>query len=496
MSLTLRRLQKMFSASARGIAFGGAGGLYDEELGRLGAFISGNNRWRRADVTATGCLHNQCNCPDCRTIGRDLGGVRNLVDRWVREYGPDIDVDGLIAAEHAKRMPPQPQPQQKPQPQANQNQQGQPQQGPPQQASGQPQAGNGQGSGQSQPTGQQPQTRTQPTGPASDGNAEPPRTQPQSQPTPAPAPPQPSPEQKALEAAKKELREAIDVVAKKELGKKSASRMVRTARRKLKQARKAASYNKDSEGTAVSLSSRMHIAKANGRLQRVPQKLRNRMADLINRLVEQGGAAGENLSPIPVLSATKLVKRLVVRRPLTNAFKEDTIIGRPVVLFLPDVSPSCRKQAQVACDLANAAGYAGVSGSDVLVLPHSNGQVDADEAYIPWFNGHPVTTDLSKISRIFNEVCGGLSEFRVRVVVFLGDHDAVRRYGLIADLRSVTRVLWLHNVATRGSYPEPADRRLLPQWSAGAIGKLSMVAGCVDQPRMLTGFDMALKMKR
>jgi hypothetical protein len=219
------------------------------------------------------------------------------------------------------------------------------------------------------------------------------------------------------------------------------------------------------------------------------------MAELINRLVEQGGTVGETTGPVPVLSAAKLVKRMVVRRPLPNALKEDTIAGRPVVLFLPDISPSCAEQAQPACDLANAAGYAGVSGSDVLVLPHFNGGVDSSEEYIPWFNGRPVATNPREVEKLFKDVCGGLSRYRVRVVVMLGDHDAVDRYGSIAELRSVTRVLWLHNASTRSAQPEPAAGRLLPRWSPAATEKLSMVAGCVDQSRMLRGFNMALKMK-
>jgi hypothetical protein len=221
------------------------------------------------------------------------------------------------------------------------------------------------------------------------------------------------------------------------------------------------------------------------------------MAELINRLVMQGGTAGESFGPIPVISATKLVKRMVVRRPLANALKEDTIAGRPVTLFLPDVSPSCGEQAQDACDLANAAGYSGIAGSDVLVLPHFNGGVSDDEEYIPWFNGRPAATSTEGAEKLFEEVCGGKSSYRVRVAVFIGDHDAVDRYGDIAALQSVTRVLWLHNASVNnGRRPEPAGREFLPAWRPEAMSKLSMVVNCLDRQRMLTGFDTALKASR
>lgn len=477
MSLTLRQLQKWFSAAERGIAHAG----YDSSrLGRLGQFVSGNNRWRRANVQADGSLQNACNCPECRQAGKVASGVRSLVDRWSREYGPNADLLEVIEHEMAKRQqdqnpPPQSQPGQG-------QQQGQTQQG---------QAQPGQGQGQPQPSNQ-----TQPTGPASGGgNGEPVDQQPSPPPAPKPVPkPQPSPQQKALEAAKSELKSAIEAAAKQGV-KPEASSKVLAARRKLRQSRKAASFNAKAEAAGVSLVSRKQVSRGLGRLQRVPQKLRNQMAELINRLVEQGGTVGDTFGPVPVLSATKLVKRMVVRRSLPNALKEDTVAGRPVVLFLPDISPSCAEQAQAACDLANAAGYAGVSGSDVLVLPHFNGGVQSDEEYIPWFNGAPAATSVREAERLFHEVCSGQSRYRVRVVVMLGDHDAVSRYGNIAALRSVTRVLWLHNAKTSSGRPEPAASRLLPSWSPEAMEKLSMMVGCVDQSRMLRGFDMALKMK-
>lgn len=472
MSLTLRRLQKMFSAAARGVRVNDRADRLT--LGRLGAFLS-KRELSAATVTKDGGLVKVCSCGcGSKSSSTTVHDVRRMMDRWVRAHGPDALLEDILDAQQDQA--PQGQDQQ------GQNQQGQGQQGQGQQD--QDQQGQGQ---QGQSAAQSDQTQT--TGPASGGT--PTQT---SQPA---AKPQPSPQQKALTAAKDAMKDALTIAAKRAASKATAASMVRKAKKKLKDARRAASFNKVAESSGPSLSARQSIAQANGRLQRVPQKLRNRMAVLINRLVEQGGTTGENLSPIPVLSSTKLVKRMVVRRPLPNALKEDTVIGRPVVLFLPDVSPSCAAQAQVACDLANAAGYAGVSGSDVLVFPHSNGEVDSDEEYVPWFNGRPLITDAREVSKTFEDVCAGRSKFRVRVVVFLGDHDAVDRYGAIAGLRSVTRALWLHNrrVNTAQKRPVPAAPGMRPNWSQDAMEKLSMVAGCVDQSTMLTGFDMALRMR-
>lgn len=492
MSLTLRQLQKMFSAAARSGRNHKPGQTKASELGSLARFVSDVDRHKFMEVTPDGSLFNQCSCHACVSVGRAVGGIRSKVDSWVREYGPETTIDELIEAEFAKRspQPPQTQPQPGQDQQGQQGQQGQGQQGQSQQGQ---QGQQGQGQGQPQQNSQM-----QPTGSAS-GQGQPqedPMPTPQPAPKPTPAP-QPDPRQQAFKAAQKALKDAMDAAEKAQTaaGKKSAEELVRRAKQALRKARKLASFDKKAMAAGVSLQARKQVARGLGRLQRVSQKLRNQTAGLINRLVEQGGSVGETTGPIPVLSASKLVRRMVVRRPLPNALKEDTIAGRPVVLFLPDISPSCAEQAQVACDLANAAGYAGVAGSDVLVLPHFNGGVDSTEEYIPWFNGKPVATDPREVARLFEDICSGKSKFRVRVAVFLGDHDAVDRYGDIADLRSVTRVLWLHNSSTRSRQPEPAADRLLPNWSPEAMGKLSMMAGCVDQPRMLTGFDTALKMR-
>jgi hypothetical protein len=242
-----------------------------------------------------------------------------------------------------------------------------------------------------------------------------------------------------------------------------------------------------------SLDARRRAAGTHGRLRRVPTSLRNRTADIINRLVSETGVAGDRLSPIPVLSPRKVVKRMIVRRSLSNALKEDCNSGRPVTLFLPDVSPSCERQAQIACDISNAAGYAGVSGSDVLVFPHSNGEVESE--YVPWFNGRPKLVHKQEVQALFREITTGAAAYDIRVVVAIGDHDAVELYGQIAERRQVRRFVWLHNWATDNYRPQvtPPDSLAHLPWSLEAKAKTTFVAGCVNQETILGGLELSLK---
>jgi hypothetical protein len=477
MSLTLRQLQKLFSTAARTAQR--QGWHSSLELAEVAAPLAKNERqagsFRGAGsvlVCPDGSLVNNCGCSDCRAAGDRIAGVRSVIDRWTRQYGPDADAAEVARQEMAKKNP-----EGENQPGEDGEQQDQPGTPKPQQNQQQPCVSS---PGQSQ-------SQTQATGPAPE--------------TGKPQPPAKSPQQVALEKARAALTAARVKTGENPAKKAETRYSIRAAKKALEIARRAASYNKEAEAAGVSLAARREIAGSNGRLRRVPQRLRSQMASLINQLVEQGGVVGETYGPIPVLSATKLVKRMVVHRPLANALKEDSVSGRPVTLFLPDVSPSCAAQAQVACDLANAAGYAGVTGSDVLVFPHSNGCVDSDESYIPWFNGKPATTNYAEIKTMFSDICNGRSRFRIRVVVFLGDHDAVQQYGEIAKLASVRRALWLHNYSDseRRQKPSPAQQSFLPgpewDWAPEATDKLSMVVGCVDQPTMLTGFKLALSMR-
>lgn len=511
MPLTMRTVQKMFTASRRGRRQPVVPGQHDRQtLGRLARFVSGKEISEA--VVKEGRLFNFCNCNVCRQQGTFVDGGQSAIDRLTRKHGPDADLEQVLNDEFNDRADEQ---------QGNEQQQQQTQNGSgnsqgrgrsvPQPSSSNPQQGQsqqGQSSSSSGSSGQRAQT----TGPA-------PQTAQPAQTAPHPAarpfePPQPktptdaekraaaakaaqAEAKKALEQAAQELKKAREA-ARKTSDKKAAVARIAKAKKKVKAARVPASFDAFATASAPSLRARRAVSSGQGRLQRVPSWLRNQMADLINRLVMRGGAAGENPSAVPLLSAPKVVKRMLVRRPLSNAFKEDIITGRPVTVFLPDISGSCAAQAQIACDIANAAGFVGVSGSDVLVFPHFNGQVRASPEYIPWFNGKPVTTNYEQIRTLFEDVCAGKSKFKVRVVIVIGDHDGVERYGDIAEMKSVTQLIWLHNLGDADGMskapPQAAPPHMIPnKWCAEALRKLTMLVGCGSQRTMLQGLKATLQ---
>ena len=474
MSLTLRQLQKTLSRSRRnlGARMTTTSGSMAELIAQAARLATGNTRFRNAFIR-NGVAVNSCDCPNCAKVGRNAD-IQSKVDSWTSKYGPNADLQDVLRAEMQNQQNSQ---------QAGSNdgnQHGD-------DADPQQQAQDGQGNG------------TPNNEPSETGNAQPTGSAPNQPATGSAqesAKPALTPEQQALQQAKALVAEA-QKAARQQPKNASAKELLARAQRLLKQARKKASFHQAAMASSPSLSARKRLTSAHGRLRRVPQKLRSQMAELINRLVSQAGTTGSQLGPIPVLSARKLVNRMLVQRPLQNALKEDSVSGRPVTLFLPDVSPSCEAQAQIACDLANAASYAGLTGSDVLVLPHANGQVDRSDEYFPWLNGKPITTDVAEIPQIFDDVCGGRSRFTVRVAVFIGDHDAVDHYGSVAALKTVRRAVWLHNYRDSSSRdsvtPVNAGSFLHPGWSSVADKKLSMVAGCTSMSSMLSGFDKAVK---
>ena len=492
---TLRHLQRLFAAvAADRPAWVGDSGVQQALLAAARGLARHDNF---ADVipTGDGDIRADCTCESCRSLP-PARGARKLIDSLVRRFGPNADALRAIS-EHFRKpdaeededneadgesSSQQGSSQTQPSTGKSTNSGGQPA------GSGQPQAGNS-GAADNSANGSPADGNP---GPGSDSTAESEADQaplPQQPRTTQPEPPKPTPEQELLNKAREALKKAEQ--AKDDSPKGEAA--VKAARQALSQARRRASFSKEKAAAAPSLTARRQIATTTGRLRRVPTKLRGKVAGLINRLVSQGGTAGESLTPIPVTSATKLVKRMVVRRPLPNALKEDTITGRPAILFLPDISPSCAEQAQIACDLANAAGYAGTSGSDVLVFPHSNGCVEADADYIPWLNGKPMTAETKKIRQIFNSITRGESEFLIRVIICLGDHDAEDLYkSLCTQIPRLQRLVWLHNIGTK-SPQRLKGGRMFPQWRTEALDRLCMISGCFDRPRMLKGMQIALE---
>lgn len=471
MSLTLRQFQKMISAAKK-------------RRGRM----SFPDDAAREDIEAFAARFWRKNLrkPHITSRGRLVDGFdgdkfvtnpASLIDSFVRKHGPNATIASLLQDEkNAANNPSNNSDEQKP----DQNSE-----------KGQP--ANGNGAGQSGGDGDQ--------------TSEPPAHNEPWVPTPPPPEPPPKPKTREEQHADtlRELREQFRKQKQTAAAGQSAadeSKAQKTAlkqlKNKIRSEAKKQSKTASLKGAATgpSLRSRRRAAGAHGRLQRVPVELRNKTAEIINRLVSETGVAGDRLSPIPVLSSRKVVKRMVVRRPLPNALKEDSNSGRPVTLFLPDVSPSCERQAQIACDISNAAGYAGVSGSDVLVFPHSNGCVEPD--YVPWFNGRPTLVHAKGVDRLFREITGGTSKYDIRVVVAIGDHDAMELYGELAARKNVRRFVWLHNIrSSPRSGPEIVSATDpawdLERWPAEAKAKTTLVLGCVNRESILTGLNMSIK---
>ena len=268
-----------------------------------------------------------------------------------------------------------------------------------------------------------------------------------------------------------------------------ALQQARRLRRRAKKQLHNAKQQLPGDWAPVSFEARKSVGRGLAALKRVPLPLQIRMAALINKIIN-AGAYGADLDEIPLTCNSKLVRRMLVKKPLVNAYKSDDHRGRPAIAFLPDVSPSCAASARAACDVANAAGYAGVSGTDVVVLPHFNGCVTNGDEYVPWVNGRP-HGNLRKNGDFFSDVCRGRA-YNVKVFVIVGDHDGEELYKEIASNQR-NRLIWLHNGVFRlkGSkrLTSPLSRR---NWLSKAKN-VAIVSDCRDEASMLAGFSLAAR---
>lgn len=488
MGVTLRQLQRMLSRSKKTndrVKFAS-----EDERKEFNAFAKEffRREFKRPEFH-DGFVVEACTCPQCSSVRAAIGGA---IDRLARKNGHGTTLAELVRLK--KKLPPG---QLRHMPSGGSGSSQAPSGGfsPPPPADRQAQATQA-GAGS--------QTSTASEEPSQSSSSEP------FTPTPAPAPmpPKPKTEQEKLADEEKRLRDEIKEIEKQRaaaqkrgsLQASSLEVLQKKAKKALKDTRQRVSKINGALGAEVgpSLQARRRAAGTHGRLRAVSPQLRNQTAELINQLMCESGAAGDRLTPIPILSSRKIVKRMLVRRPLGNAFKEDSNSGRPVTLFLPDVSPSCARVAQEACDVANAAGYAGISGSDVLVFPHSNGIVESE--YVPWFNGRPYLVNKAKVKALFDDLTGGRSRYDIRVVVAIGDHDAAELYRDLAEMKRVLRVVWLHNVGGRSgpqiAPPTPGMFGRMKPWSEEAAAKTTLVYGCINQKTILSGLKLAISNKR
>jgi hypothetical protein len=125
--------------------------------------------------------------------------------------------------------------------------------------------------------------------------------------------------------------------------------------------------------------------------------------------------------------------RLKTYRNPSSARKEEE--GRPAILIMADVSGSCSSFSEQSVAVARAASQLGVPGADVLVLTHSNGIPEELE-----HNGKIQT--IGDVDDLFwYEAL--IQRFNIKVVIALGDWDAVDCYLLIALNPIVERLIWL-----------------------------------------------------
>lgn len=479
MAMTLRQVQKLISAARRS---GGPRPFPPHAVDDVQAFVE--HTYSRS-LNAMRVLH------DGSLAGVNQHGQRmffqdfaRTVDRLVRKFGPNRTLDSFRKAP----LKPEPLP---------------------------TMPASGSGGGSPPPPGSKPSAEPMPAKPSSSAASAQPAPAPQKQEEWVPTPPAPPPPPKPLTEAEKQAaalenlrqklqqaREQMQAAGDDQQQQVKAKVTEKRLKADIKAARKRQSHaaRKAGQQSSPSMHAYKRAAGMCGRLRKVKPRLRARVADLINRLVEKG-SAGDTLTPIPLFSARKVVKRMVVRRPLGNAFKEDSDAGRPVTLFLPDVSPSCSTQAQVACDISNAAGYAGVAGSDVIVFPHSNGEIEPGEGpkCTPWFNGRPKVLTEQELKVLFQELTLGPNKYDIRAVVAVGDHHAVKLYCEIAARFEIKRFVWLHNKKSPEGprivplfYGDGTHLGSGPEWSPAATKKTTLVVGCVDEQTILKGLELSL----
>lgn len=471
MAVTLRQLQRWLHASQKNAHAAFGDGDNADDIGQFAGWLRGDDT--QAAWVYRGALTKTCSCEECTRVPLVDSRVVSLVDSLAKKHGADTPLQSLMQQSAPEGFEAPNEDGDEGEEQGDEDEDG---------------GGEGQGQGDGE------DTDDTSDGDSSSGNGS--ESEASNKAPPKPRDPEQARKDRAQEAtqeAKKKLQAAQDD-AKARPHSSVAAQQVRRAKRQLKDARAAASVAKND---GPSLKVRRRISTAHGRLRGVSPTLRAEMAALINLLVGQGAAAGGQAAPIPVLSPRKLVTRMLSRRPLANALKEDIVTGRPVTLFMPDISPSCAVSAQAACDVANAAGYAGVTGSDVLVFPHSNGCVNDEygDEYVPWFNGKPFTTDRKEIARLFAAVTSGNSRWRVRAVVIIGDHDGEELYHQIAALRQIARMVWLHNdpgLDRSLCVADEADCKLYG-WKPESVRKVSLVYGCTTQRHMVKGMRVALQ---
>ena len=171
----------------------------------------------------------------------------------------------------------------------------------------------------------------------------------------------------------------------------------------------------------------------------------------------------------PRWDSSKLVKRVVARRPLWPARREE--FGRPSILVLPDVSGSCAPIAEQSLRLARAAAALGVPGADVIIVSHVNGEPRETQVN----NAAPRYTryDSSQAIGYYRRLT---LKYHVTAVLAVGDGQGEWVYRELASHPAINRLVWLDNTRCRVL---PAPRRVeLMGWPKAARAKAICLEAC------------------
>ena len=184
----------------------------------------------------------------------------------------------------------------------------------------------------------------------------------------------------------------------------------------------------------------------------------------------------------PRYDKKKFVKRLLSSQNPSPARKVEE--GRPVILLMADVSGSCSSFSDHSLVVIKAASKLGVAGADVIVLTHSNGWV------------HEVEIN-SKEMKVSNHFSYGetieqnswyqklVKQYNIKVVIALGDWDALDQYLILHDCPTVEKFIWLDNAfcSSRGTvkdYTPSAFENIQKLGFPIKKGKLTYKNGCKD----------------
>lgn len=258
-------------------------------------------------------------------------------------------------------------------------------------------------------------------------------------------------------------------------------------------------------GQQVSTSANKNFGGATASLKRagIDPRIASQARKVLARLLE-GGESETG----PRWDYTEFCKRLKTARSVYPARKEEE--GRPAILVLADVSGSCSGFSDESVAVAKAVATMGVSGTDVIVITHSNGyptEIQVNQTA-------PVdVTDVRDNEAVAAWYENVLKRYDIQAVVAMGDWDAEWLYRNLAHLPRVTKLVWLDNWSCN-NLDQPVLRQDMFQkaqglaradyytpwefsgpWSRSAQAKTRYVVGCKDAAHFVRGLEIALKGK-